>query len=186
MKKNIEPILTFTESQMLDYWKCKLHLQPLRRDCSIERDDGINLDEFIKQSMREWYSNLLATAPYSLLPLRDLAGELHFTIHYNLCAEVELPDYVIQPVDWRLSSWRRGLTAFYKPDDSIAAVQANYYSRGRQMFPVAIRLTNKVMIYSASSLDDSLTRAICSVRPTDGTYQLAQSLLSTIPSSLDF
>lgn len=184
MRHNSEKIVTMTEQEMLNYWKTKLRLNPVRKGCIIEREDGIDLDEVIIQRMREWYANILATAPWDKLPIKDLTDSLNYTISPNLVVRVELPQHVIEPIEWKMESWKRASTTFYQPDCYMSSLQYNFYSRGRSAKPIMIRLTQHVIIYTAAHSSDTIIRALCTVRPTDGTYQLAESLLATVPHSL--
>ena len=64
--------LTLTKAQMLEQWKRRRWLEPLRADCRIRRSDGADLDAYAEMEMRQWYLDLLATAPAEMLAVTDL------------------------------------------------------------------------------------------------------------------
>lgn len=185
MEPRHEKLITFSESEMLDYWKTRLHINPARRDCSIENDDGTDLDNFLIQQIRLWYANILTTAHPSQLPQKDLANTITMLVSNSLVARIKIPEEAIQPVLLKLSSWENPVSQFYSPDSFMATLQYDEFTRGRQKSPVAIILPNEIIMYSAKTQLDFLGQAIFTIRPTQGTYILAESLLSTIPESLD-
>lgn len=67
-------MINLSEDEMLDLWKTRIGLMQARRDCTIEREDGIDLDGELLVEIQQWYATLLATAPVEWLPTEDLAA----------------------------------------------------------------------------------------------------------------
>ena len=47
--ENYDLLMSCSPSEMLDLWKTVMRLTPVRRECTIERDDGIDLDALLMQ-----------------------------------------------------------------------------------------------------------------------------------------
>ena len=169
---NDNMMFNLDEEEMLELWKTRLRLLPARRDCTIERDDGIDIDQVLLLDIKEWYAWLLWHGDASLLPVEDLSGVL-------------LPSQCVRPVEWKLGGWKCGVTRFYQPGSYEAMCQRNIYLRGDIYAPVAVLHDNRLVLYSLSPGDvPSVSVARCVVRPADGSYRFSQAALSTMHSYL--
>ena len=56
-------IQTYSLEEMLEEWKTRKMLLPGRRDCTVERDDGIDLDAVLVREIEAAYDRLLREAP---------------------------------------------------------------------------------------------------------------------------
>lgn len=56
-------IQTYSLEEMLEEWKTRKMLLPGRRDCTAERDDGIDLDAVLVREIEAAYDRLLREAP---------------------------------------------------------------------------------------------------------------------------
>lgn len=63
---------TLTQSQMLEIWRRKRMVEPLRLDCTVSRTDGPDVDAMLTEEMRRWYLNLLDSGPRSALAPVDI------------------------------------------------------------------------------------------------------------------
>ncbi|MEF9923599.1 MAG: hypothetical protein RR383_09335 [Muribaculaceae bacterium] len=176
--KNIEKMLRLTEAEMLELWKLKLKLYPVRKDCIIERNDGIDIGEYLLLQIREWYSKLLSDAPSQWLPCVDIATKLVITNENNGMKSVALPIDCVRPVEWKMSAWKRSVTEFISPSSPTAILQSNEYSRSRDENPIAILNGNEILLWASAG--STLTKAICVMRPNNEYYEFAEIALSTI------
>ncbi len=178
---NDNMMFNLDEEEMLELWKTRLRLLPARRDCTIERDDGIDIDQVLLLDIKEWYAWLLWHGDASLLPVEDLSGDVSPQIDDEGVVTVPLPSQCVRPVEWRLDGWRCGVTQFHLAGSYEALCQRNIYLRGDTYSPVAVLHDDRMMLYSLSPGDvPSLAVARCVVRPVDGSYRFAQAALGTM------
>lgn len=172
-----------TEAQMLALWKQTLHLDDVRRDCTMERDDGIDLDALLTTRIRQWYHHLLLTGPLEWLPVDDVAAETKVSTDTGGCVTATLPSRAVRPVAMRLDGWLREATEFHRPGSHAAAMQASPLLRGGCSNPVAVTAGDgTVKLYSAPQGTSQATLAVarCVAWAADGSYRLAAAALSTI------
>ena len=89
--ENYDLLMSCSPSEMLDLWKTVMRLTPVRRECTIERDDGIDLDALLTLHIRQWYAHLLATAPPLWLPVDDLKDHITLTARAGGVVEAARP-----------------------------------------------------------------------------------------------
>lgn len=177
-------MLSLTERQMLELWKSRIPIAPTLSDCTLERYDGVEVDTFLIQRIREWYAEMLATGVPQFLPHADVVDKLGVTVSDDKVVEVILPESVVRPVEIKMQSWRAPLTTFLEPDDYPALLQAYDHTRSRRRRPVAVQYSDRLLLYSAGSTDDVLERAVCVIRPPEGTYMFDEALLALMPREL--
>ena len=177
--ENRNQFYNLTESEMLALWKQVLHLDTPRRDCTVEWDDGIDLDALMLTHIKQWYAHQLATAPAHLLPVEDVSAQVTLTVSAGLVAAV-VPEQCVRPVEWRLAGWKRSVTEFLDPCSHEAMLQINEWTRGGDCNPAIIDYGFQLLMTSGSNTPQ-LALARCVVRPADGTYRFHSSLLNTIP-----
>ena len=171
-----------TGEEMLAMVKRQNLLAPQRRDCVLERDDGIGLDDYLMERIDRWYAGQLLTADTALLPLEDVRNDVTLTISEDGVVTAALPTRAVRPVEWRLVGWQRLVTQFLRPDDAAAALQHNPFTRGRSASPAAIDYGDSLALYSATAAGNILLRALCVVRPAYGHYVFHRSLLPLLES----
>lgn len=180
--ENTNQFLHLSEPQMLDLWKTVLRLQPVRRDCAIERDDGVDLDALLLIGIKQWYAHLLATAPVEWLPIEDVKAQVTLTADDEGIVTASVPPSCVRPIEWRLHGWRRSVTRFLVPGDAETEVQYSPWTRGNCNQPAGIDCGSRLVLFGAmAGTPPTLAMARCVVRPADGTYSLHQAALSTIP-----
>lgn len=163
-------------AQMLELVKRQNLITPLLRDCAVERDDGIELDDYLSTKIEQWYYGLLLTADVSLLPVEDVKNDTTLTTSDDGIVTVSLPDRTVRPVEVKLPSWQRSVTQFLSPDDCACRFQYNIYTRGRSVNPAAIFHGNRLSLFSASSGDNALSMLRAVVRPASGNYVFHRSI----------
>ena len=178
--ENRNQFLNLNESEMLDLWKQVMHLDTPRRDCTVEWDDGIDLDALLLTHIKQRYAQLLNTAPAQLLPIEDLASEVELSVDGNMVV-APAPQRCVRPVEWRLAEWKRSVTEFLDPCSHEAMLQLNEWSRGGVYNPAIIDYGFQLLMMSSASGEPQLAMARCVARPADGSYQFHASMLSTIP-----
>lgn len=174
--------LTLTANEMLDIWRMRRALLPLREDCVVGRSDGIDVDMLLRYEMRQWYATLLDTAPPEMLVLTDIAREVAPVLLDDGSVEVALPGGCRRVIEVMLEGWVRQAT-LTRPETPLARRQANPYSRGRTEMPVAVVNSSRLTLYSAPAgvARPRLSRLLCVVEPDEGLYQLDERAIALIP-----
>ncbi|MBQ6279160.1 MAG: hypothetical protein IJK68_05505 [Muribaculaceae bacterium] len=178
--ENNNQFYNLTESEMLDLWKQIMRLETPRRDCTVEWDDGIDLDALLLTHIKQWYAQLLNSAPVHLLPIEDVKNEVTLTTRDGIVAAT-VPRQCVRPVEWKLAEWKRSVTTFLDPYSHEAMLQFNEWTRGGACNPAIIDYGFQMLMMSTISGSPQLELARCVVRPADGSYRFHSDLLSTIP-----
>lgn len=180
--ENTNQFLNLNASEMLDLWKTVMRLQPVRRDCSVERDDGIDIDTLLTLHIRQWYAHLLNTAPVEWLPVEDVKADVTLTLESGGKVSATIPEQCVRPVEWRLTAWQHPVTQFLNPDSHEAQVALDPYTGAGPCRPAAIDYGNRLLLLSVpTGTQPALATARCVVRPADGTFAFHSAALSTIP-----
>lgn len=170
-----------SSDEMLAQWKLRRGFAPLRADCVISRTDGIDLDNLLRLEMRDWYLNLLATAPFEMLATTNIASDIAVVPTGEGGAVVMLPESCRRIVEFQLDGWQRPAIIVDDPLCHLARIQANPFSRGLTVNPVVVKQQNRLFVYSIpAGSTPKITRAIAVMEPTDGSYEMDESALSTI------
>ena len=93
--ENTNQMMDLSADEMLELYKTMTHLAPVRRECTIERDDGIDLDAWLTLRLQQWYAQLLLTAP-DLVPGKEKSWLMKVAL--NRCRDL-----------WR-SAWLKRVT----------------------------------------------------------------------------
>lgn len=180
--ENTNQFLNLTASEMLDLWKTILRLEPVRRDCTVERDDGIDIDALLELHIRQWYAHLLNTAPVEWLPVEDVKADVALTTDAHGKVSATVPPQCVRPVEWQLTAWQRPVTQFLAPDSHEAQMALDPYTGAGSCRPVAIDYGNRLLLLSVPvGTQPALAIARCVVRPVAGTFAFHSAALSTIP-----
>ena len=182
--ENLNQFYNLNETEMLALWKQLMHLDTPRRDCSVEWDDGIDVDALLLTHIKQWYAQQLNTASHNLLPVQDVKNEVTLYANPDGIVVATPPQCCVRPVEWKLDGWQRSVTTFLEPSSREAMVQLNKWTRGGACNPAVIDYGSRLLLVSAAVTPPQLITARCVVRPADGTYQFHAHLLSTIPSVL--
>lgn len=170
-----------SEPEMLALYKTMTHLTTVRRDCNVERDDGIDLDAWLTLRLQQWYAQLLTTAPVEWLPVEDVKADVTLTADARGVVTVTVPPRCVRPVEWRLAGWHMSVTTFMSPQDPLVRLQLNPWTRGGACRPAASDHGDHLLLYSAVDDAPALELARCVVRPANGHYHFHQAALATLP-----
>lgn len=171
--------MTLSTEEMLNQWRLRRALEPLRSDCTVERTDGIDLDSLLRLEMRDWYLKLLDTASLEYLAPVDLAGDVALSVGDDGVATVNLPERCRRVVEVMLDEWERPATIL-APDSPLARCQQSVYSRGGSVAPVAVQEAGRLRLYSVAGQSPVITRLLCVAEPEDGVYTFDERALSLI------
>lgn len=171
--------MKLSTEEMLHQWRMRRALEPLRSDCVVQRADGIDLDPLLKMEMRDWYLNLIDTAPIEMLAPEDICADVALVVKSDGSAEVALPERCRRVVEVRLEEWDRA-AHIVKPGSRQARCQQSRYSRGGAVEPVAIVENGSMRLYSVLSSAPKLVKLLCVVEPEDGYYTFDERALATI------
>ena len=174
--------LRLSTDEMLSQWRMRRALEPLRSDCTVERIDGIDLDSFLKMEMRDWYLNLLDTAPLHLLTLTDIASKVSLSKNKDLSATIHLPQGCRRVIELTLDCSPVPIK-ITPPDTPLAICQQNPFSQSGAVSPIAIHSNNSLIIQAGSD-NFNIAQLLCVMEPDEGLYELdeaALSLISQIP-----
>lgn len=177
-------LASFTSSEMLRLWRVAAGLEPLRADCTVEIVEGIDTDAMILNRMRAWYLKLLDTAPAQLLPVADIAPDLHLAHAPGGAATATMPARARRIIDIRLSSWMQPA----EPHTDTAAVlrlAANPYCAPGPHSPACTATGRHLLLTPACAHTDTVVRAMAVTDPGPETYILDETLLDTIPDILE-
>ena len=177
--ENRNEFYNLTESEMLALWKQLARLDTPRRDCDVEWDDGVDVDELLLTHINQWYGELLLKQPAELLPVEDVKSQVTIDARDGM-AIASVPQQCVRPVEWKLTEWKRSVTEFLDPCSHEAMLQLNEWTRGGKYNPAIIDYGFQLIMMSTTNASPQLELARCVVRPADGTYQFHSSLLSTI------
>ena len=181
--KNTNQMIQLTQQEMLNLWKQHLHLDDTLRECSVERDDGIDLDAWLTMRIKVWYARLLAQAPARWLPTQDVSDEVTLSIDEQGCVTASIPPQCVRPLEWKLDSWQQSVTHFYAPHEPQAMAQHNPWTQAGTHHPVAVDHGDRLCLFSApAGTTPRLTMATCVVCPADGSYVLHTEALASLPS----
>lgn len=173
--------IMLSSDEMLAQWKLRRGFAPLRTDCEITRSDGIDLDALLRLEMRDWYLNLLDTAPMELLAPENIAGDIALMPQADNSATVILPENCRRLVGFKLKEWKRSAKIITDPYSHEAQMQSNPYCRGGCENPIVVLHGNRLYVYSLSPLTSHVIDfATAIMEPTDGGYLMDEAALKTI------
>lgn len=175
--------ITLSSTEMLAQWKLCWGFEPLREDCEITRSDGIDLDTLLRLEMRNWYLNLLKTAPIDMLAVKNIANDIAIVVNDDNSGIVQLPETCRRLVEFQLKGWKQPAKIIDDANCRDALLQSNIFSRGGCEQPVVIKRNNRLHIYSLPDDNPSILRAMAVMEPTNGTYEMDESALSTMLNS---
>jgi hypothetical protein len=180
--ENMSQLRTLSESKMLALWKQIMHLDAVRHECTVERDDGIDIDALLLTHISQWYAHLLATTPVEWLPVDDVKADVTMTADSSGVVTAIVPARCVRPVEWKLSGWQCSVTRFLNPDDDEARLQHDTWLRAGKCHPAVVDCSNRLLLYSIDTdATPVLDIARCVVRPADGSYIFHNEAIATIP-----
>lgn len=173
--------MELSESEMLDLWKTMMQLQPAHYGCTIERTDGIDIDELLLIHIRKWYASLLLSAPDGIVPVEDVKDRLSVMVADNGVVTAMVPPECVRPVEWKLKAWQKSVTLFLQPNVPEAAYLHNEWTRPGICDPAAVDYGNRILLFTLPDGELPIfDMARCVVRPTDGKYVFHASVLESL------
>ena len=169
--ENTSQFMELSESEMLDLWKTMMQLQPAHYGCTIERTDGIDIDELLLIHIRKWYASLLLSAPDGIVPVEDVKDRLSVMVADNGVVTAMVPPECVRPVEWKLKAWQKSVTLFLQPNVPEAAYLHNEWTRPGVCDPAAVDYGNRILLFTLPDGELPIfDMARCVVRPTNGKY----------------
>ena len=173
--------MELSESEMLDLWKTMMQLQPAHYGCTIERTDGIDIDELLLIHIRKWYASLLLSAPDGIVPVEDVKDRLSVMVADNGVVTAMVPPECVRPVEWKLKAWQKSVTLFLQPNVPEAAYLHNEWTRPGVCDPAAVDYGNRILLFTLPDGELPIfDMARCVVRPTNGKYVVHASVLESL------
>lgn len=173
--------MELSESEMLDLWKTMMQLQPAHYGCTIERTDGIDIDELLLIHIRKWYASLLLSAPDGIVPVEDVKDRLSVMVADNGVVTAMVPPECVRPVEWKLKAWQKSVTLFLQPNMPEAAYLHNEWTRPGVCDPAAVDYGNRILLFTLPDGELPIfDMARCVVRPTNGKYVFHASVLESL------
>ena len=179
--ENTSQFMELSESEMLDLWKTMMQLQPAHYGCTIERTDGIDIDELLLIHIRKWYVSLLLSAPDGIVPVEDVKDRLSVMVADNGVVTAMVPPECVRPVEWKLKAWQKSVTLFLQPNVPEAAYLHNEWTRPGVCDPAAVDYGNRILLFTLPDGELPIfDMARCVVRPTNGKYVFHASVLESL------
>ena len=179
--ENTSQFMELSESEMLDLWKTMMQLQPAHYGCTIERTDGIDIDELLLIHIRKWYASLLLSAPDGIVPVEDVKDRLSVMVADNGVVTAMVPPECVRPVEWKLKAWQKSVTLFLQPNVPEAAYLHNEWTRPGVCDPAAVDYGNRILLFTLPDGELPIfDMARCVVRPTNGKYIFHTSVLESL------
>ena len=172
----------YSREEMIALWRKVMNIDVARRECSVERADGIDVDALLQQHIDVWYGNLLQTAPLKWVPVSDVAQLVNVSADAEGVVTLVLPEHCVRLMEVQMQGWRQSVCEFASPDSEVAHMQASQWLRGGNCNPVAVAYDNRVVLYSITHAQEpvvALARGV--IRPHDGSYVFSEQAISTIP-----
>lgn len=160
-------IQTYSLEEMLEEWKTRKMLLPGRHDCTMERDDGIDLDAVLVREIEADYDRLLREAPTEWLPVNDIAENCPIEIADDLTAVMHLPANCYRVVEVKLPSWKHAVSRMETPDSETARRQQNEWLRGGINAPVCVAGNRRLYLYSAGNHEEIRAERVLAVEPPE-------------------
>lgn len=173
--------LTLTSEEFLAAWLLRRGLEPLRTDCRIMREDGIDLPGLERTAMEAWFSRQLHEAPAWMLAPVDISAQARLTLLPDGTGHVTLPSGTVRVLSVEMSGWNRTAFVVSQTDHPRYAAQLNPFSRGGTNDPVAVHAAEDTLLLYTPAKDGAITRLEAICEATDGIYTFDSSLLDTIP-----
>lgn len=169
-------IQTYSLEEMLEEWKTRKMLLPGRRDCTVERDDGIDLEAILVREIEAAYDRLLREAPTEWLPVNDIAENCPIEIADDLTAVMHLPANCYRVVEVKLPSWKHAVSRMENPDSETALRQQNEWLRGGINAPVCVAGNRRLYLFSAGNHEEIRAERVLAVEPPEkGWFAFADS-----------
>lgn len=158
---------TLTQAQMLERWKRKRMVEPLRLDCTVVRTDGPDIDAILIDEMRSWYLNLLDCGPISALAPVDVTMTCKTDPLSNGRTVITDPEGCRRILSVRFSEWDFPIEVKNEPPN----INYNPYQLRPEVFKLA---PDRVAVIGAQG---SLSEVLAAVDISPAVYLLDDSVI---------
>ena len=174
--------MTLTDAQMLGHWRRHRGLEDARADCSIELFEGMDINTALRVEMRQWYLNLLDTAPLRYLQLTDISSRLTFTPTATAGVwTAALPVDVRRLITLTLEGAAPADVEEANPTGRRAVLNSNPYVRACRHRPTVTVSADRTVTVVCNTLHlPPVIAAMAVVDPGDELYTFDESALSLI------
>lgn len=174
-------IKTLTTKQMLELWRLRRYLEPLRNDVEVERTDGIDLDTLLLTEIDGWYREQLLRLEPCALPLVDCADSADVMMGPLGEWVVRLPDNVVRVVSVTAQGWHCPALLTDDLASREAMRQHNVFSRSGPCSPVGVVSVPEVRLYTPAAGVERPDSIMCVCLPPEGVYYLTPAMIAAIP-----
>lgn len=179
--------MLITEEKMLEIWALRRHSTDIRNDSALSRPEGSPDLAIMRQEMRAWYFNLLATAPAEILHVYELKGSFGIepTPDEGQYA-VTLPEEFLrlESLVIRTSAGERQVR-LVQPDSRTGLFQRNPRTMAGPCVPVAYIPApgaGKLRIFCKDIKAPEIVSLRAITLPPEGKYAITEAALATIPA----
>ncbi|MDE6266734.1 MAG: hypothetical protein K2M07_05225 [Muribaculaceae bacterium] len=128
----------YTLKQLLEEFRRRRFLEPLRDDCVVERMDGPDIDTQLKEDILQWYARLIDTAPPDWLHTEDVSADTIMEIIPGTGAvTLSLPEDVRRVISITIEGNPLPVALITDPESPLMKLQTNPFTRAGRMNPVA-------------------------------------------------
>lgn len=133
---------TMTQSELIGLVRLMSGLDGTRSDVAIETTDGLDVDAMIGHRLRQWYLELLDTAPVEMLAPENMASSAMLsTVEVSgiKATRAIMPGNCRRVLEVRLRDWLRSVPVL--PYENLAAVinrQQNPFTAATASHPIAV------------------------------------------------
>lgn len=145
--------LVLTPEKMMEQWRLRRGVEPMRTDSAIARTDGHDFTGLLRAELDSWYARLLDTAPVEMLAPEDAGeqSELASATGFPTGAVLKLPAGVRRVLSVRLAHWHAGA----QPEAASEALlrrQANPFAAATELCPSVIDTGGRLLLFPATPL----------------------------------
>lgn len=175
---------TFTETEMLDYWKRRLGLKA--SPAVVGHKDYTALDKKLLDEIEIWYNDLLQNAPIDKVPVADFASDVACRRLSENTAEITIPQDAVRFVALRMEDWKCDEIETHSVYSDIARLQRNRLTRATIADPVVLERPGLLEAHGLREYDDEIDLSLQTptikklemvCRPKQGTFTLDPTLL---------
>lgn len=175
-------LTTYTLNQMVSLWRQRAGHLPVRTDCSIEAEDGVDIDAIIQGKIRQWQLELLDTADPALLEVSEIAELCAVERDTVRASFIALPAECRRVISVQMASWPYPVKPLTPEQASRRQLlSGNPYAAPGPVEPLVTAYPGRLVIAPGEARIISL-KAITDPGPE--TITIDERLLSKIPSRL--
>ncbi|MEE0977903.1 MAG: hypothetical protein UH625_00680 [Muribaculaceae bacterium] len=174
----------YTKQQILEEFRLRRYLEPVRTDCVIQRTDGVDTSRKLMMEIDQWYANLLRTAPPEWLKTEEIATDVTLSVVSGTGAvTLTLPADVCRVVSLTIEGNATPITPILQPSEHLIRLQQSPFTRGGRVCPVAFMPhpgSITLFAHDANGYPPELASVIA-VRHDPEIYQFDDAAWSTVP-----